>query len=382
MTESNRKKVLFLITKSNWGGAQRYVYDLATNLNKEQFEPVVAMGGDGVLSDMLHNAGIRTITLNELKNSTSLRAAWAAGRELRDIIRHERPAVFHVNSSTAGLIGTIVGRLTRVSNIIFTAHGWAFNEDRPFWQRVLIKGFHWLTVLLSHRTIAVSSAIVQQMNWPGAQRKMKIINPGRTIGPMYERTEARTKITDFCPRLTPYQKDRWLVCIAELHLIKRHTVLIEAMSALVKQYPTLRLIFIGEGQERAALQQKTADQELDEHIFFTGAVTEAARFLKGFDIFVLASKSESYGYVLHEAGLAGLPVVATNVGGIPDIIKNGQNGLLVSTEDAGAIERAIVSLLDNNEKKDSLAKALLLSVSDKTVARMTLHTSAIYNERL
>ncbi len=76
----SRKKVLFLITKSNWGGAQRYVYDLTTNLDHNQFEPVVALGGDGILIEMLHNAGIRTIALGELKNSTGLKAAWAAGR--------------------------------------------------------------------------------------------------------------------------------------------------------------------------------------------------------------------------------------------------------------------------------------------------------------
>ena len=194
MTLLPRKKVLFLITKSNWGGAQRYVYDLATNLDREKFEPVVALGGNGILADMLENAGIRVINIESLGRNISLKKEWVFARELWQILRVERPDVFHVNSSKAGGVGTLLGRLLRAPNVIFTAHGWAFNEDRPLWQKLITKFLHWITVLLSHRTIAVSSAIVKEMNWPGALRKMKIVNPGRTIGPMYQKIEARGKI--------------------------------------------------------------------------------------------------------------------------------------------------------------------------------------------
>ncbi len=193
----HRKKVLFLITKSNWGGAQRYVYDLATNLDLAQFEPVVALGGRGQLADLLTHAGVRVVYLETLTRDISLKQEVAFCAELWRCLRRERPAIFHVNSSKAGGVGTMLGRIARVSRIIFTAHGWAFNEDRPWWQKYLITVLHWLTVLLSHKTIAVSHSIIAQMQWPGAQRKMKLIFPGRTIGPMYARDEARAKIADF-----------------------------------------------------------------------------------------------------------------------------------------------------------------------------------------
>jgi len=196
MGKNTKKKVLFLITKSNWGGAQRYVYDLATNLDYEKFEPVVALGGDGILADMLENAGIRVITIESLGRDISVKKEWAFACELWKILRTEKPDVFHVNSSKAGGVGTLLGRLLRIHHVIFTAHGWAFNEDRPLWQRLIIKFLHWVTVILSHRTIAVSSAIVKEMNWPAAERKMKIVNPGRTIGPMYEKDASREKIMD------------------------------------------------------------------------------------------------------------------------------------------------------------------------------------------
>jgi len=216
------------------------------------------------------------------------------------------------------------------------------------------------------------------MNWPGALRKMKIINPGRTIGVMYERREAREKIIDFFPRLLPYQSDPWLVCVAELHPIKRHRILIEAMGELVKNYPALRLILIGEGELKNTIEKQITDSNLTENVFILGKITEAARFLKAFDMFVLASKSESYGYVLHEAGLAGLPVVATNVGGIPDIITNNQSGLLVPPDDISAIHEAIKKLIDNPDLAKSLANNLLEKMSAKTIEKMTRVTEDLY----
>jgi glycosyltransferase involved in cell wall biosynthesis len=375
---TDRKKILYLITKSNWGGAQRYVYDLATALDKNLFEPVVAMGGEGVLSEMLHNAGVRIIILDEMKNKLSLTQARKAASELRRVLKVERPDVLHVNSSTAGLIGALVGHTTRVPTIIFTAHGWAFNEDRSLPQRLLLKALHYVTVMLSDRTIAVSRAIVSQMNWPGAQRKMKVINPGRTIGVTYERTEAREKLIGFCHELAPFQNDTWLVTIAELHPIKRHLVLLDAFRQLPTTDGPLRLILIGEGKERERIETYIATHHLEGRVILTGNITEAARFLKAFDLFVLASKSESYGYVLHEAGLAGVPIIATNVGGIPDIIDNHRTGLLVPPDNAPALETAIHSLLTNTTQTVAYATALQEELRGRSVAKMARQTEGLY----
>lgn len=377
-TTHNRKKVLYLITKSNWGGAQRYVYDLATTLDKSRFEPLVAMGGEGILGEMLHNAGIRTIVLQEMQNKLSLKQARKAASELRQIVKIERPDVLHVNSSTAGLIGSLVGHSTRVPKIIFTAHGWAFNEDRPLSQRLLLKTLHYMTVLLADRTIAVSRAIVTQMNWPFAQRKMKVINPGRTIGVTYDRAEARTKLIGFCPELAPYQNDEWIVCLAELHPIKRHLILLDAFRQLPQTETPRKLILIGEGAERERIEIYIVTHHLNGRVLLVGNITEAARFLRAFDLFVLASKSESYGYVLHEAGLAGVPVIATNVGGIPDIITNHKTGLLIPPDNAPALITAIHTLLENPTQKAAYVAALQTELSGRSVTKMTRQTESLY----
>ncbi len=378
ITPQARKKVLFLITKSNWGGAQRYVYDLATHLDQTRFEPVVALGGQGQLSELLVHAGIRVIHIESLERDISLAKELVFVRELWGILRTERPGIFHVNSSKAGGVGTALGRLVRVPRIIFTAHGWAFNEDRPPWQKFIIKFFHWLTVILSHKTIAVSNAIITQMDWPLAQRKMKLIHLGRTIGPMYGKREARTHLAEIVPGLAQYPDDLWLGCVAELHPIKRHHVLITAVQQLVSNFPTIRLIIIGDGTLRAALQAQIVDARLEHTVFLAGHVAEAARFLKAFNVCTLPSKSESYGYVLHEAGLAEVPVVATNVGGIPDVVTHEVTGLLVPPGDANALAGALATLLSDATKRSAYATAHHTALASRTVIAMTEATSTLY----
>lgn len=379
MKTPQKKKVLFLITKSNWGGAQRYVYDLATNLDRTKFEPVVALGGSGPLATMLENAHIKVVYLAKMKNSTGLKQARMMIAELKRVIKSENPDIFHLNSSVAGLVGAIAGRLARIPTLIFTAHGWAFNEDRPYKQRLIIKFFHWLTVLLCNRTIAVSNALVTQMNWPFAHSKMKVINPGRTIGVMYDKREAREKIIDFCPQLSTAQSDYWLLCLAELHPIKRHAVLISAFAARVKTNPKDRLIVIGEGEERNTIEQQIKDNDLTNNVFLLGNIVEAARFLKAFDAFVLVSKSESYGYVLHEAGLANVPIIATNVGGIPDIIKNGEDGLLIKPDNVHILTQALAEIQTNPQRAQTRATNLRQKLTLRTVAKMTRQTESLYN---
>ena len=379
MKTQTRKKVLFLITKSNWGGAQRYVYDLATNLDRTKFEPVVALGGSGPLATMLENAHIKVVYLAKMKNSTGLTQVRMMIAEIRRVIKAENPDIFHVNSSVAGLVGAVAGRLSRVPMLVFTAHGWAFNEDRSYTQRVLIKAFHYLTVLLCNRTIAVSSAIVKQMNWPGVQNKMKVVNPGRTIGAMYDKNEARAKIVDFCPPLSTATEDYWVVCLAELHPIKRHSVLIAAFAARHTTNPTNRLILIGEGEERLKIERQIADLTLTNHVFLLGNIVEAARFLKAFDAFVLVSKSESYGYVLHEAGLANVPIIATNVGGIPDIIKNGEDGLLIKADSVHILTQALADIQTNPKRAQARATNLRQKLNTRTVAKMTRQIESLYN---
>jgi glycosyltransferase involved in cell wall biosynthesis len=377
-TPVKKKKILFLITKSNWGGAQRYVYDLATSLDHTKYEPVVMLGGDGELVQKLTSAGIRTISLQTLQRDISLTKEIRFMLALWDTIRSEQPDVLHVNSSKAGGIGCLIGRLANVPRVIFTAHGWAFNEDRPGWQKPIIKLLHWMTVLLSHKTIAVSNAMVSQMNWPLAQKKMVVINPGRTIPEFQSRLTARTTLTQIHPPLTPYIADVWLCIIAELHPIKQHMLLFTSMKSIVADFPHVRLVCIGGGELQDRLTQFIHEHNLEKHIFLVGPIHEAATLLKAADLFVLPSLSESYGYVLHEAGLAQVPIVASNVGGITDIISNETEGTLIDPTKPEELETVLRTFLRTPHAYTSKTQKLTNKLIARTVDSMTTQTAHLY----
>jgi len=378
----HKKKILFLITKSNWGGAQRYVFDLATSLDPEKYEVVVASGAEGILTTKLNEAGIRTCTIPGLTRDISLLKELRATFALARIIRTEAPDILHVNSSKAGGLGALLGRIFFIPRVIFTAHGWAFNEDRPAWQKYILKSIQYVTVLLSHHTIAVSTATRAQMNWPFAQQKMTVVHPGRTMHEVKKREDARgileTKVHGSAANLSEYHTDLWVGTIAELHPVKQLHRAIDSIAALTHTIPNVRYIIIGDGQLATSLQQQVRDLGVEKHIFFTGAITEAARFLSAFDVFVLPSSSEAFGYVLLEAGLAHVPVVATNVGGIPDIITDEKTGLLVPPLDTPKLTDALKRLLNDANLRNTLAGAHLVQAQEYTVEKMRDETIAVY----
>ncbi|MDC1205632.1 glycosyltransferase family 4 protein [Candidatus Pacebacteria bacterium] len=378
MTYATRKKILFLITKSNWGGAQRYVFDLATNLPKDQFEVVVALGGDGVLIKMLKDANIEVIQINSLQRDISFLKELRSFFGLHKIIQNEKPDILHVNSSKAGLIGTFLGRVHRIPRIIFTAHGWAFNENRSLLQRLIFKVLHWLTVVFSHQTIAVSNQTKSQLRGPLITSKMAVIKNGRMNPNFQSRKDSRAELCTYVPKLKPHQGDIWIGTITELHPIKQHELAIAALSNIILDYPTVRYVIVGDGSEKEKLEALVKTKNLEDNVFFAGHINEAARFMKAFDIFTLTSKSEALGYVIIEAALSGTPIVATRVGGIPEIVTNDTHGYLIEDNDIQALATAYRKLIENDKKRKMFSENLLKLAPTFSLETMCKKTIALY----
>lgn len=382
MADKTKKKILLLITKSNWGGAQRYVYDLATNLPPEKFDVAVMLGGDGVLIEKLEAAGIRTIPIHQLTNTLSPLKLQRIIVKIRHVLVAEQPDILHCNSSIGGLAGVVAGRLARTPRVLFTAHGWAFNEDRPLWQKLIFKFFHWVTVSFSHHTITVSNAVRRQMNWPFVRTKMNTVYLGHEPAALLSRNDARDALVTHQPSLAPYRNDTWLISIGELHPVKQHRVAIEALRSIVSTHPTARYLIIGDGQLQTELTNLIAEHNLTEHVFLLGHVAEAARYLAAADVFVFPSRSEALGYVALEAAHAGVPTVASNVGGIPEVITDGASGTLVPSGDHQAIATAIATYLTDANLAAQHAAAAERSASHFTIDAMVAGTIACYTNGL
>lgn len=363
------KKVLYVITKGNQGGAQRYVYDLARSLSSG-YEAVVAIGGEegSWLQKACTALGIRTVTLATVRRDVSASQDSASLGALIKLFRKERPAIVHLNSSKMGVVGAVAARIAGVKRVIFTAHGWAYNEKRS----PLVRAFFWLahavTMLLVDVTIAnsVATARVAPIQW-----KLKIIPLGIGEQKFLSREEARAAL-GLDLSTTIYGS------IAELHKNKGLDVLVDAVSYMIQG---THLVIIGGGEKKAALIAKITAKKLKDRVMLAGHKDDAAQYLKAFDIFVLPSRTESSGYVLLEAGLAGLPVVASNVGGIPEIIEDGVTGLLVPPENPRALSDAIQKLIADPSLREKFGSALTSKVThDFSLERMVDETVKIYTK--
>lgn len=376
-----QKKILFIITKSNFGGAQKYVFELATNLPKDQFEPVVALGGDGILIQKLHAEHVRVLPIFSLTRDVSIGSDLFAFFELWSMFRKEKPDVVHLNSAKAGGVGALAGRLARVPKIIFTAHGWAFNEDRSRWQRALIKLFSWITVLLAHETIAVSDAVKNDTKkWPFVSKKMSVIKNGIKEPKFYTREDARGKLIDLTGMQIP--EDAFIVgTIAELHKNKGLSYAIEAFAELAPSNPNLYYFILGGGEEKERLEALVGLHGLQGRVIFVGFVDNAVSYLRAFDVFLLPSITEGLALVLIEAGFAGLPVIASRVGGIPEVIEDAVSGLLVDARDPHAIALATQSLMEQAEKRLSFAEELHRRVSQNfSLTRVLTEIQKLYTK--
>lgn len=379
ITES-KKKILFLITKSDFGGAQRYVFDLATNLPKEKYSVVVATGGTGALINKLKAAEVTTITLPSLQRDISLLKELRSLREIAQLIKSEKPEVLHINSSKAGILGAVIGRCLSVPKIVFTAHGWAFNENRNLLSRLLFKTLHFLTVILAHQTIAVSYTLKEQLNWPGAQKKMTVVYNGRLQPTLQSKERSRMVLAEHNAKLQPYLNDLWSITIAELHPIKQHDVAISAIKKLVKEGFTIRHLIIGSGELQEKLAKTINDLGLQEHVFLLGHVDEAAQYLKAADIFVLPSRSEALAYVVIEACQAGVPVVASRVGGIPEIISHEEEGFLVDSGNEKTLTTAIKTLAQDSALRHTMSEKASKKGLKFSLSRMVGGTIAVYEK--
>ncbi|MBX9765233.1 glycosyltransferase [Patescibacteria group bacterium] len=301
------QKILYLITKANWGGAQRYVYDLATNLPKDRFEVQVAFGTEGLLEKKLREKNIPTSPIKGMQRDVSVSADLNSFFELLNLFRKEKPDIVHLNSSKAAGIGALAARIAGVPKIIFTAHGWPFGESRNAFSRALIYFFSWLTALFSHKVITVSDydlRVAKEMPFVTG----KVVRIYNGIGPQ-----------TFSPgdviRQSFPKGARITGTIGELNKNKNHIALIED----TKNNADMYVAIVGEGELRELLEKKIEEYGLQSRVKLFGFI-EAREALKGFDEFALPSIKEGLPYVLLEAKAAGLPIVANRVGGVGEIL--------------------------------------------------------------
>ena len=352
--KSNKTRILYIITKSVWAGASKYVYDLATNLpqtslpaGKAGFRPMVAAGGQNEMAQKIKQAGIAYFEIKSFQRNVNIFKDILAFFEILSLLYKTKPNIVHVSSAKAGGIAGVATKIysllsTRYSLLaVFTIHGWTFNEVRPKWQIFLIKFFSKLTCLFYDKIICVSEYDYQSAikNKIAPAKKMIAIHNG-----------IKPEEYDFRERT---EKEFTVGTIGEAVKNKGHEYLREAE----KKFPDIKFNIISN-------------------------MPDAARYLKNFDIFVLPSLKEGLPYVLLEAGLAEIPMIATNVGGIPEIIENEKTGLLINPANPDEIADAIKKLIEDKKFTQNIAQnAKQKILKEFSFEKMLDRTLAAYDEK-
>ncbi len=366
--EDKIKRVLFIITQSEMGGAQRFLLNLTSRLNPDKYKILVAVGsdGNGDFLGSLDKERIPHITLLNLKRDISPWHDFRVIFEIKKLIKIFQPDVLFLNSSKAGFLGSLATvfppKLATINQKLTTVYrigGWSFNDPWPKWKKVL-----W--IFLEKLSAGWKDCIILNNRRDFDQAKKLKIKPKKSLELIYNgidlkrmeflepdraRLEILKKISSQGGNV--FQAKHIIGAIANFYKSKGLEYLIEAIKFLPEEISAI-LVIIGEGREREYLESLVEKNNLQTKVFMAGALNDAFRYLKAFDVFVLPSVKEGFPWALLEAMAAKLPVIATDVGAVPEIINDRKNGLLVEPKNPAVLADKIKEVLENDRLRNEL----------------------------
>lgn len=372
-------KVLHVITDTNIGGAGRYLLYLLPQPAFRDVDIAVACP-DGELSVRLEAAGIRRLNISGRDISFSPRLT----RELAALVKAEKPDIVHTHGS---LSGRIAARMRKIP-VVYTKHGQVRTPDRrgiassqagPFTRLVNRVA----TRVLADRVIAVSDRVRKELEDSGIQPSMITVIPnGIDLSP-YRQKAKRTSKAKAADADAQGKRSFLIGTVARLSPEKGIDTLLDAAKIVVTSYPSARFVIAGTGPLERELAQKVRDLRLENCVRMVGFVDNVPGLFSGLDLYVLPSDTEGIPLALLEAMAAGLPVVATRVGGVPEVVVDGVTGFLVPPRQPKALAQAIVRLLVDPDLAKSMGASGRERAESMFDARVTAErTVQVYRDVL
>lgn len=344
------KRVLLYTDTSQIGGAELQMFLLAKFLNKEKITPLLACSNSPKLDEWcskFQNENIRVIRLNvkgkhDPKHYT----------QLRKIIREDGIDILHAHVwNPASCRYAYMQKIP----VITTEHDpFAINSIKNLFKKYAIKKTKRII------TVSKNNADLLKKLYPNQSKKIEVIPNGLDLT-WWDSQLLRFNEHDIeeVKRKTFNAMEDTLIItsIAELHSRKGLKYLISTMPKITEKYPNVKLVIIGDGKEKDALQRLINRLKISNHVELLGRKKEIPKLLKASNIFVLPSNREAFGMVNLEAMATPLPIVATKVGGIPEIIKHNKTGILVEAKNTKSIRQALEKLIASESLREKMALA-------------------------
>ncbi len=340
-----KKRVLFIITQSELGGAQQFILQFISQAQKDAYEFIVAIGADGnrSLADMLVAMNIRVINLPSLRRNVNPIQDLFAINEIKNTIKKTSPDTLFLISSKAGFIGSLAAKWCGLKpKVIYRIGGWSFNDPVSGWQ----KKFRFLLEFISapwKDIIIVNNAHdLSQAKKMSIRPRDKVVMIHNGLDPykinFFSKEEARIKLGLPLPQ-------KVIGTQANFYQTKGLEYLIDAASKIDQE--NLIWCIIGDGAERPALEKLIAQKGLTDKVFLVGRREPAVSYFEAFDIYLMPSVKEGFPWAILEAMAAKLPIVATKVGAIEEILEDGVSGYIIEPRDPNQIVEKVATLLDN-----------------------------------
>lgn len=361
-------KIAYFITKAEWGGAQAHLFELIYNESLKGNEIVLMIGDAGRLVEKAGKLpNVKIIIVKHLKANLTILNDRKAVREVRNILKQEKPDIFHLHSSKAGAIGRLAA-VNQPCKVIFTAHGWAFTENVDKRKRFIYKNIESILAKVTDKIICVSAYDYQ------LGLKMNVINSNNSVV-VYNGcsipSEVMTKIRRSEDSLVN------IIMVARFSHPKEQLQLIKAIS-IMKNKNKVKLNLVGEGRSLEYCKLMTGKLGLEEQVVFSGFQTNVDSFLKDAHIFCLISNYEGLPISIIEAMRMGLPIVASNVGGISELVSDGTNGYLIERSDIKQLAEKLDCIIDNNLYAEMGNASYLLAKEKFSINQMFDNTDKVY----
>ncbi len=348
-------KVLHIHVMSVVSGSGINTYLSMEGMDPKEYAVDFACAPGGKLAELTMDAGIPFHPVHHFVQPINPYRDLRALFELITIIRRGKYDIVHTHNSKGGILGRLAARVCGTPVIIHTVHGFAFHSSETRLRRKLFVLLERWAANVSDRLIVISQPLRE---WG---LRMRIGHPSQ-----YTKIYSGIELDKFkCSRpsaelrrsLGVCQDDLVIGLVAKLWSGKGHAATIDAVKQLVDVHQNIKLVIVGEGYLREDLEQQTRESGLERHVIFTGFRSDIPDLNAMFDIAVLPSDFEGMGRVLLEAMVMGTPVVASNVGGIPDIVDDGKTGILVPPGNVNSLADAIATLLRDPSLRERMGRA-------------------------
>lgn len=332
------------VSATSTGGVGLNLLMLARHMNKERFELSFAIPQDSHFFDEIAKEGVTIFPLQIDRNPLRLKNIIGFFR-LWKIIRETGCTIVHTHTSVGGIIGRLAARLNRTPLILWTIHGWAF--DYPYGGSTRRKFFLMIEKYMDRFTDHYV-AISENMKEVGV--KAGITDNGKT-DVIHHGIELKEYSMQLIRNGMGIKNDGDIIIgtAGRLEPQKAVDALIRAVGLVKDRYPRIKLLIVGDGPLRGNLESLAGTLGMGDNIIFTGWKPDALDYIACMDIFCLSSLWEGFGIVLLEAMSMGKPIVATKVGGVPEIVMEGKGGILVSPRKPDELAAGILHLFGNPE---------------------------------